>query len=121
MLAIIITSIILLTIIWVPTLCQIEMKTVHVSGWLSIFTVTTASKTDNLMGKCKHKVIYLRKFKVMIIKVIKELKRMDAQSKKLEVFNKELKNIKNNQAELKNIITEMKNTLEEINIRLNKE
>lgn len=38
------------------------------------------------MEKCKHKVIYLRKFKVMIIKVIKELKRMDTQSKKLEVF-----------------------------------
>ena len=98
MLAITITSIILLTIIWVPTLCQIEMKTVHVSGWLSIFTVTTASQTDNLMGKCKHKVIYLRKFKVMIIKVIKELKRMDAQSKKLEAFNKKLENIKNDQS-----------------------
>ena len=136
MLAITITS--LLTIIWVPTLRQIETKTAHASGWLSIFTVTTASKTNNLMEKCKHKVIYLRKFKVMIIKVIKELKRMDTQSKKLEVFFNfiifyllyntvsvlpyELKNIniKNHQAELKNIITEMKNALEEINSRLNK-
>ena len=37
-------------------------------------------------------------FKVMIIKMIKELgKRMDEQSEKLEVFNKEFENIKNNQ------------------------
>ena len=37
-------------------------------------------------------------FRVVIIKMIKELgRRMDAQSKKLEVFNKELENIKNYQ------------------------
>ena len=38
-----------------------------------------------------------KEFRVMIVKMIKELRRMDAQSKKLEVFNKELENIKNNQ------------------------
>ena len=39
-----------------------------------------------------------KEFRVVIVKMIKELgRRMDAQSKKLEVFNKELENIKNNQ------------------------
>ena len=61
-----------------------------------------------------------KEFRVMIIKMIKELKgRIDAQSKKLEVFNKELENIENNQIEMKNTITEMKNALERINNRLN--
>ena len=58
-------------------------------------------------------------FRVMIIKIIKELRRrMDAQSEKLEVSKKELENIKNNQTEMKNMITEMKNTLKGINSRL---
>ena len=36
-----------------------------------------------------------KEFRVMIIKVMKELRRrMDAQNEKLEVFNKELENIK---------------------------
>ena len=40
----------------------------------------------------------IKEFRVMIVKMIKELgRRMDAQSEKLEVFNKELGNIKNNQ------------------------
>ena len=44
-----------------------------------------------------------KKFRVMIIKMIKGFrKRMKAQSKKWEVFNKELENIKNDQRELKN-------------------
>ena len=60
-----------------------------------------------------------KEFKVMIIKMIKELRRMDAQNEKLEVLNEELENIKNNQTEMKNTITEMKNTLEGINSRLN--
>ena len=50
-----------------------------------------------------------KEFKVVIVKMIKELKRrMDAQSEKLEVFNKELENIKKNQTEMKNTIIEMK-------------
>ena len=40
-----------------------------------------------------------KEFRVMIIKVIKELgRRMYAQSKKLEAFNKKIENIKNNQS-----------------------
>ena len=50
-----------------------------------------------------------KEFRVMIVKMIKELgRRMDEQSEKLEVFNKELETIKNNQTEIKNTITEMK-------------
>ena len=38
-----------------------------------------------------------KEFKVMILKMIKEIKRrIDEQNKKLEVFNKESENIKNN-------------------------
>ena len=39
-----------------------------------------------------------KEFKVMIIKMFKELRRrLDKKNKKLEVFNKELENIKKNQ------------------------
>ena len=39
-----------------------------------------------------------KEFRVMIMKMIKELKnRMDSQSGKLKVFNKELENVENNQ------------------------
>ena len=39
-----------------------------------------------------------KEFRVMILKMIKELgRRMDVQSKKLEVYNRELGNIKNKQ------------------------
>ena len=49
-----------------------------------------------------------KKFKVMTVKILKELRRrMDEHS---ENFNKELENIKKNKTELKNTITEMKNT-----------
>ena len=66
------------------------------------------------------KAIYPRKFRVMIVKMIKEFgRRTDAQSEKLADFKKELENIKNNKKELKNTITEMKNTLEGINSKLN--
>ena len=58
-------------------------------------------------------------FKVMIVKIIKELgRRMDEQSEELEFFDNDLENIKKNQTEMKNMITEMKNTLEGINSRL---
>ena len=61
-----------------------------------------------------------KKYRVVIVKLIKELgRRMAAQSEKLEVFNKELENIKNNHTEIKNTITEIKNTVEGINRRLN--
>ena len=61
-----------------------------------------------------------REFKVMIIKMFKELRRrLDEQSEKLEVFNKEFKNIKKNQTEMKNTMTETKNTLEGVNSILN--
>ena len=50
-----------------------------------------------------------KEFKVMIVKMIKELeRRMDEQSEKSEVYNKELENIKN-KIEVKNTIIEMKN------------
>ena len=52
-----------------------------------------------------------KEFKVMMLKIIKELgRRMDGQSEKSD-FNKELEN-KREAPEMKNIITEMKNTLE---------
>ena len=61
-----------------------------------------------------------KEFKVVIVKMIKELgRRMDAQSENLEVFNNELESIKNGQTKMKNTITEMKNTLKGINCRLN--
>ena len=52
-----------------------------------------------------------KEFKVMMLKIIKELeRRMDGQSENSD-FNKELEN-KREAPEMKNIITEMKNTLE---------
>ena len=58
-------------------------------------------------------------FKVMTVKMIKELRRrMDDQSKKLEVFLKRVR-LKNNQTEMRNTITEMKNTLKGNYCRLN--
>ena len=59
-----------------------------------------------------------RDFRVVTVKVIKELKkRMDAQSENLKVYNEVLKNIRNNQTDIKNTITEMKNILDGINKR----
>ena len=41
----------------------------------------------------------VKEFRVMILKVIKELgRRMDAQSTKLEAFNEKIENIKNDQS-----------------------
>ena len=49
------------------------------------------------------------KFKVMIIKMFKELRRgLQEQKRRFEVFNKELENVTKNQTEMKNTITEMK-------------
>ena len=64
--------------------------------------------------------IYLRKmFRLTIIKISQNFRRIDAQSKKLqEVFSKELENVKSNQIDLNNI-TEMKNTLKGHNSRIN--
>ena len=56
-----------------------------------------------------------KEFKVMIINMLNELRRMDEHSEK---FNKELQNIKN-WTVMKDTITEMKNTPEGINNRLN--
>ena len=59
-----------------------------------------------------------KEFKVMMLKIIKELeRRMDGQSENSD-FNKELEN-KREAPEMKNIITEMKNTLKSISSRLN--
>ena len=50
-----------------------------------------------------------KEFKVMTVKVIKELgRRMDKQSEKLDIFNKELEYIKSNHRKMNNIVTEMK-------------
>ena len=49
--------------------------------------------------------LHKKEFRVVIIKMIKEIRRrMDPQNQKL-AFNKELKYIKNNQTEIKNTIT----------------
>ena len=74
---------------------------------------------DGVLSDVEMESLSEKKFRVMIIKMIKEFRRMKAQSNKLEVFNKELENIKNDQRELMNTITEMTNTLEGINSRLN--
>ena len=56
-----------------------------------------------------------KEFKVMIIKMLNELRRrMDEHSEK---FNKQLENINKNQTELNNTINEIKNILEGINSR----
>ena len=56
-----------------------------------------------------------KKFKVVIVKMLKEVRRrMDEHSEK---FKKELEEIKKNQVELNNTITEIKNILEGINSR----
>ncbi len=56
-------------------------------------------------------------FKVMTVKMIKELRRrMDDQSKKLEFFLKRVRPLKNNKTEMRNTITEMKNTLKETTV-----
>ena len=49
------------------------------------------------------------KLKVMIIKILKELRKMHEHSKK---FNRELEHIKKNQTDLRNTITKLKNTRE---------
>ena len=58
-------------------------------------------------------------FIIMIVKMIKELRRMDTPSKKLEIFTKESENIKNNQTKMKNTVTEITNTPEGIHSTLN--
>ena len=56
-------------------------------------------------------------FKVMTVKMIKELRRrMDDQSKKLDLFLKRVRPLKNNKTEMRNTITEMKNTLKETTV-----
>ena len=55
-------------------------------------------------------------FKVMITKMLNELRRrMDEQSEK---FNKELENMNKNKTEMKNILTEIKNTLKHENFNV---
>ena len=49
------------------------------------------------------------KLKVMIIKMLKELRKMHEHSK---MFNRELEHIKKNQTDLRNTITKLKNTRE---------
>ena len=52
-----------------------------------------------------------KKFKVMLIKMIRELgRRMDEQRKKLEGFNKKLENVYQKQPNTRNTIAKMKNT-----------
>ena len=54
-----------------------------------------------------------RELKVMIIKMIKELRRrLDEQIEKLGVFKRNIEHIKNNQTEMKSTISEMKNILQ---------
>ena len=47
---------------------------------------------DGVLSDMEMENLSEKKFRVMIIKMIKEFRRMKAQSKKLEVFNKELEN-----------------------------
>ena len=61
-----------------------------------------------------------KEFKVMTVKMIKELRRrMDDQSKKLEFFLKRVRPLKNNKTEMRNTITEMKKYIKGNYCRLN--
>ena len=55
-----------------------------------MFQIKEWDKTPEELSKVEIGNLLEKEFRVMIIKVIKELRRMDAQRKKLEVFNKEL-------------------------------
>ena len=78
-------------------------------GQRNIFQMKEKDKTlEEELSEVKIVNLPKKEFRVMVIKMIKELRgRMNAQSEKLEVF-KELENIKNNQTGIKNTITEMK-------------
>ena len=82
-----------------------------------MFQTKEQDKTPEVeLCKVKTNNIPNKGFKVMIIKMLNELRRrMNDHSEK---FNKELENIKKNQTELMRTITEIKNTLEGINSRL---
>ena len=73
-----------------------------------MFQMKEQDKTPEEVNEVEIGNLHKKEFRVVIIKMIKELRRrMDPQSQKL-VFNKEFKNIKKNQTEIKNTITEIK-------------
>lgn len=51
-----------------------------------------------------------KEFRVIAVKTVKELRRMDALNEKRGICIKEPGNIKNNQPEIRITVTEMKNT-----------
>ena len=72
------------------------------------FQTKEEDKTPEELSEVEIGNLPYREFKVMIIKMFKELRRrFDEQSENLEVFWK-LENIKKHQTEMKNTITEMK-------------
>ena len=83
-----------------------------------MFQMKEQDKTpEEELGEVEIDNLSNKEFKVMIIKMIKELgRRMDEHSEK---FYKALESIKKKQIEPKNTITEMKYTLEGINNKLN--
>ena len=85
----------------------------------NMFQIKEQNKTSEEQSEVEISNLPSKEFKVMIIKMLKELRRRtDEHSEKLEVSNKELENIKKNQTEMKEIIIKMKNTLKGINNRL---
>ena len=88
------------------------------SGQRNIFQMKEQNKTtEEELNEVEIGNLPYRKFKVMIIKMFKELRRR--MNKHSENFNKNLENIKKNQTEMKKTITEIKNILKVIHSRLN--
>ena len=70
----------------------------------NMFQIKEQNKTSEEQSEVEISNLPSKEFKVMIIKMLKELRRRtDEHSEKLEVSNKELENIKKNQTEMKEI------------------
>ena len=84
-------------------------------GQRKAFQMKEQDKTPEELSEVVKSNLPDKEFKVMIIKMLNELRRrMDEHSEK---FNKQLENINKNQTEQNNTINEIKNILEGINSR----
>ena len=78
-----------------------------------MFRMKEQDKTPEALSEEEIGNLPNRELKVMIIKMIKELRRrLDEQIEKLGVFKRNIEHIKNNQTEMKSTISEMKNILQ---------
>ena len=83
-----------------------------------MFQMKGQDKTSEGLSEVEIGNLPMKKFKITILKMIKEIGRgMHTHNEKLEAFNSELENIQNYQIGMKNK-TKMKNTLEIMKSRL---